>query len=773
MAPSAKYSEKMALSLMNPRTQTTNSRVCHIFLSLRAFANDVCSYLFTLISCVWPVYQTVRVKDRSVALPDYERTAIALLNAGYYSGLISAVKACFLLPGTFMILDCPSGSGKTQAGVALRQLDYSKLHTDNSTKPFDTFNVRVVHLIWPSALNDENVQMVYKQIHDEHRAARLCSDGFFRHVMSCDFSCILNSKNQSDRKMLIWESFLKYLFNQLEPAEVDKMLELCTVGSVETKLLLFIDEIPEDPVGVRTVGFLRDSLRLLENVTLCLSGTNSKAANMVGVSVSLSQGAISSVYGSRQGDAWAFIMTRLPRFDLDFCPLKAEIDVCEYHYPTSVKLIREFIQHSIRSGGNSRLIFQAIDALIEVVLQARKQSNVWPDVPARFFMTWQKLFSKLVVASKFSFNSHSKAFKGLVGQVNLLLEATATSHLSDVLLGNHFAFRAVPNFAATYTSTPGVKLNQCGGWLCVASDSQRSLGSCFNFFKVSEVCKDMHRFPGYKNWQRTIFSPPKVDILLYLAACREGGYFTVFINSMTIAHKACDVLLDVWNRNAAGWINSQNPTAVTNNGNMLEVLLAIAIPNAAALASTTTRYSTLSQFLIHFADQLGVVVQSTLELGGLDSSVRIPRFVFPGKDMSDFFNKYVGSLERRPDADKFDLLLTCYGSPCVLFEAKDRLRLNNLELANASIQVMKGYHKVGVVAVRHCCQYWGEGARLDQNRAILATRLMGIAGKIVFISREGEIENIEVSKPKSGAVSERLLVIIQVSKDYIEETRLR
>jgi hypothetical protein len=59
------------------------------------------------------------------------------------------------------------------------------------------------------------------------------------------------------------------------------------------------------------------------------------------------------------------------------------------------------------------------------------------------------------------------------------MEASATSpaDLSDVLLASHFAFRAIPDFkhntCATYA---GVSLKECGGWLCIASDSQRSLG---------------------------------------------------------------------------------------------------------------------------------------------------------------------------------------------------------------------------------------------------------------------------------------------------------
>ena len=61
-----------------------------------------------------------------IELTEYTTAALNLLADGYYDGLIAAVNECFDTPSTFAVLDCPSGTGKTLAGVALRQLDCEK-----------------------------------------------------------------------------------------------------------------------------------------------------------------------------------------------------------------------------------------------------------------------------------------------------------------------------------------------------------------------------------------------------------------------------------------------------------------------------------------------------------------------------------------------------------------------------------------------------------------------------------------------------------------------
>jgi hypothetical protein len=80
-----------------------------------------------------------------------------------------------------------------------------------------------------------------------------------------------------------------------------------------------------------------------------------------------------------------------------------------------------------------------------------------------------------------------------------------------------------------------------------------------------------------------------------------GRYFTAKIGNKMMLYRACCLVLYLRNCNAAGWVNFQNPQAITNYGSLLEVLLALAIPNTAALACgavlLTCRMSPLICFL--------------------------------------------------------------------------------------------------------------------------------------------------------------------------------
>ena len=48
----------------------------------------------------------------------YRRVARELLKKGYYSGLLSAIHDSESVQGSCIVMDCPSGSGKTLAGIA-------------------------------------------------------------------------------------------------------------------------------------------------------------------------------------------------------------------------------------------------------------------------------------------------------------------------------------------------------------------------------------------------------------------------------------------------------------------------------------------------------------------------------------------------------------------------------------------------------------------------------------------------------------------------------
>jgi hypothetical protein len=67
-------------------------------------------------------------------------------------------------------------------------------------------------------------------------------------------------------------------------------------------------------------GKLWDLLKAMINVRLCLSGTNSKTANMGG----LFRGVASSTLGIVDGSARAVNITKLPSFDVCCCSVQSK-----------------------------------------------------------------------------------------------------------------------------------------------------------------------------------------------------------------------------------------------------------------------------------------------------------------------------------------------------------------------------------------------------------------------------------------------------------------
>jgi hypothetical protein len=209
------------------------------------------------------------------------------------------------------------------------------------------------------------------------------------------------------------------------------------VKSGKQVLLIMIDEVPGDSEEIHCLGRLRDSLRVLKNVCVLLCGTHSKAANMVG---------LTNGDASREDNeapvAWAYIITRLPRFDLEGSGLGllwASLSSRE-----GSKYICRAIQTSISHGGNPWLISLAI--------QVTEGMDMSDDL-TEAFRVWQENLSAAVVKCKFSGRRISHQFKGLMGQLNLLLDASSTSNLSDILLGHHFAYRGIPDYGESTDKT--------------------------------------------------------------------------------------------------------------------------------------------------------------------------------------------------------------------------------------------------------------------------------------------------------------------------------
>jgi hypothetical protein len=376
--------------------------------------------------------------------------------------------------------------------------------------------------------------------------------------------------------------------------------------------------------------------------------------------------------------------------------------------------------------------------------------------------------SALVVKSKFCFSSQSKQFPSIIGQANLMLQASSDTETSDILIGGHFAMRAIPAIQGS-RNKPMVplKLNQCAGWLYLAPDNDRCIGN--SVFYVPGALDDCHACDGSFEWQRTIFAPVELDPLLYIGSCRISGILsatlmvelseTVYGSPITV-HR---LLPSLWRRSSAGLINYQNQNAMTNTGSCLEVATAMSICNAAS--KCMRQKNSVAGFLEKFMEELGVSDFSESifkEIKPLNRLI-VPRMLFPCAKIPDFLAEYAGCVLRVPNQDQFDVLMTCLDSSCIRFEAKDRDEFSNHKLFIAGEKLFHAETDfLGVLVVRKCCDYWkGNGNENSNIKRLLcffeASNQKNIR-HIIFVRHDGICRRLELAKAKESG---RCLLVIE------------
>ena len=611
------------------------------------------------------------------------------------------------------MIDAPSGTGKTLAGVALRELDYSR---PDAFIPIASQNkLRVVHCVWPQAVSD---QVVYGEIHEAQKMCGIYPSVLIGRGRSFVNTPIPSYENDRDEyEIYVWENLLQYVFGaeEQEPFNLERFLAAKQL--VDCKIVLFFDEIPCDPVDVKLLNDLRDVMKFIRNVVVVLAGTNAKAANMVGLSIRCA----TSSLPVGDGYHWALLITRLPRFCLEFANLKELFgEICENPLIgrcPDLKVVIAAIQRSINTGGNARLIFFAIHALQHVIVTLQDEAS---------FIEWQHTLSALVVRNKFVKNSWSGLFAGLIGQVNLLLQVSSDSELSDVLIGSHFAFRAVPG--SKYVTSDGVKLEDCAGWLYFAEDLDCSLGRSLYYSRGARRDNVVSRL---FSWQTTVFPSVDQDILLYLSACRSSGYLSVIhgvAHRVSPAHvlynclKAHQVVAPMWRSHSAGMVNFQNPNAVVNPGSCLEVALVLSVFNAASVSGTIL--VGIIDFLEEFVSQLGITLtdgRTVKDMMGNDiafQGVFIPRCLVPGNTLPEGISDFVGVLTRMNNNDEFDVILkNVQGSyRCISFEAKDRDAFSTKDMVKVAYKLLWAGSQFGVLVLRGCCNYWEKNLPHDRSQ---------------------------------------------------------
>lgn len=660
-------------------------------------------------------------------MQNYQAIAKGLLDAGYYSGLIEGIETCLRRQNTFIIIDCPSGTGKTLAGIALTMQGCN--NNPSSVFFLNERKTYAYHLIWPTAVESQNI---YHAI----QASSNANQQFFERFLVVDERCSLED---------LWR-LLQESLPQIDTSEI---------SSGRCNLLLIIDEVPQDCDDILKLGRIRDKLKQLPNVCVLMCGTHSKAANMVG----LSQGAASRL-DNQVPFAWACIITRLPRFDLEISGLKQE-----YTRVLNAKkstYICEAIKVSMENGGNPLLIRSAI----------KTADKLLPYGPAESaFQQWQIEFMKDIVHQKFWSQSISIQHKGLIGQMSINLDATATSHLSDVLLGHHFAFRSIPDLGDSCVSLKNCSLHDCGGWLYLTLPRFCLLGNNLMFYRGKR--HDL-QVDGYNFWQATRFAPADKDLLLYLISYRENGYLQALYPPETF--RAYEVVLPFWRSNSAGSVNFQNPNAVTSSGALLEVLLSVAVKNAGARALSDDGLRCKGpNFIRNLMLELGVPEPTSISILTTDrtiSKVQLPKMLF--LTQTDQFKKIgfmaniLGMVERQKNSDEFDLLVKGVDDSSIRLEAKDRATFNNGEMAQAAYKLLKDSNEIGVIVVRNCCEYWGKMQRNQSNRSKLRDLLQLINGLgiVYFISEKGQFQKLIVA---TGPSDKKRLIVIRVGERILRE----
>ncbi len=678
-------------------------------------------------------------------LQEYRRVANSLVQSNHYSGLLEAIADCAKNPGYFIVLDCPSGSGKTLAGVALRELDCK--FTD--IQKCHLSNLRIIHVVWDDAVR---MQEIYSQILRHQAAQRIRAEMFFieakKFLLShaSEISTMQAAGTKNELCAFVWEHFLQPLFTK-ENAKVFNLDEFQDKYDLRNKLLIiFSDETPAKVEDVFMIGRLRDILKTIPGVVLILAGTHAKAMNMIG----LTKGSVSSS-DSDNLDPWAIIVTRLPRFSLAFSGLERswraiKRNIFKTYTDPSIQKAISAVQSSIDKGGNPRLIVIAVRALANAPVGVS-------------FHSWQTNYADTLARTKFCLRgSWSGGLALLAGQLNLLMEASANADLADVMINAHLAQRVIPDQGSFHGTGPGSKLSDCGGWLYVSSDKERVFKNSLFFLPGRlAIPSELYNVKKLHLWQATIFPKVNSDILVYLASCRQGGYFSVLNAKDSIEYQfnACEVMKRLWCSNSAGMVSFQNPSAIINSGSFLEVLLAAAVFNAATTFPGSS--GSLPKFFIAFLKQLGIVVTDycadTISKSFCDdpslNEVMVPRCLFPGEQLPGDFTGLIGLVQRKRNMDKYDLevkhLFRADGEPLTInflrLKAKSVLNTGNAKVAKVARKIVRQHGELGVLVLLNCCDYWNTHTNTLELSLLLkdASAAPCHVGKIYFVSDKGDL----------------------------------
>jgi hypothetical protein len=193
--------------------------------------------------------------DDLFRLSEYKLLAAELLRRGHYSGLIEAIRACSSQPGSFIVIDSCSGTGKSLAGVALRTLDKRYGFGGIRGITGQDLDLTVIHAIWPDSVGSQDI---YGDIRIEQLGAGVSTDNFWARANQL-FST--NQERQIPEQREIWLNLLTVTFQSTEASRIDRetfLVDEFKLAHNIKKLVVFIDEVPSLSEDIRKIGFIRD-----------------------------------------------------------------------------------------------------------------------------------------------------------------------------------------------------------------------------------------------------------------------------------------------------------------------------------------------------------------------------------------------------------------------------------------------------------------------------------------------------------------------------------
>ena len=185
---------------------------------------------------------------------NYVSLAENLISDGFYDGFFDGVvESLNCSKSTFIIIDAPSGSGKTLCGIALLLMDKDRaVHKSEAKRRVfgaKGIQLKVLHCIWPASVG---AQDVYESILKNQPSVR--PNKIFEHAKFLEMDKILDKKTNIDWiEKHVWFTVLQHVFEAERENIIQKEEDFSVAKFLQQKnltgryVLIYVDEDPIKP----------------------------------------------------------------------------------------------------------------------------------------------------------------------------------------------------------------------------------------------------------------------------------------------------------------------------------------------------------------------------------------------------------------------------------------------------------------------------------------------------------------------------------------------